>query len=66
MMGSALLVLVIPFTLLVIMPTNRQLLSSGLNKKSSHTQDLLVRWGRLHAVRSVLSFAALVVFLASA
>ena len=64
--GGALLVLVIPFTLLVIMPTNRQLLSSGLNKKSSHTHDLLVRWGRLHAVRSVLSFAALVVFLASA
>ena len=64
--GGALLVLVIPFTLLVIMPTNRQLLSSGLNKKSSHTQDLLVRWGRLHAVRSVLSFAALVIFLASA
>jgi hypothetical protein len=64
--GGALLVLVIPFTLLVIMPTNRQLLSSGLDKKSSHTNDLLVRWGRLHAVRSVLSFAALVIFLASA
>jgi hypothetical protein len=64
--GGALLVLVIPFTLLVIMPTNRQLLSSGLDKKSSRTNDLLVRWGRLHAVRSVLSFAALVIFLASA
>jgi hypothetical protein len=64
--GGALLVLVIPFTLLVIMPTNRQLLSSGLDKKSSHTNDLLVRWGRLHVVRSVLSFAALVIFLASA
>jgi hypothetical protein len=64
--GGALLVLVIPFTLLVIMPTNRQLLSSGLDKKSSHTNHLLVRWGRLHVVRSVLSFAALVIFLASA
>ncbi|MGH8566508.1 MAG: DUF1772 domain-containing protein [Gammaproteobacteria bacterium] len=48
------------------MPTNRQLLSPTLEKTSSHSRELLVRWGRLHAVRSLLSLAALVVFLVCA
>jgi Domain of unknown function (DUF1772) len=54
---------VIPFTLLVIFPTNKQLLSPALDRRSHETGRLLARWGALHAVRSVLSGLALVVYL---
>jgi hypothetical protein len=54
---------VIPFTLIVILPTNKQLLSPTLDRRSTQTELLLARWGTLHAVRSVLSGAALLLFL---
>lgn len=54
---------VIPFTLIVIMPTNNRLLATGLDSASTETRQLLEHWGRLHAVRSVLSLAASVLFL---
>jgi hypothetical protein len=58
MLGS-----VIPFTLLVILPTNKLLLSPTLDKRSVDAERLLARWGSLHAVRSVLSGLALLLFL---
>jgi hypothetical protein len=61
--GGLLLGAVIPFTLIVILPTNKQLLNPALDKHSGQTGQLLARWGRLHAVRSVLSTAALLLFL---
>jgi len=54
---------VIPFTLIVILPTNKQLLNPALDRRSVQTGRLLTRWGALHAVRSVLSGAALLLFL---
>jgi Anthrone oxygenase len=54
---------VIPFTLVVILPTNRRLLDLTLDKRSAETERLLARWSRLHAVRSVLSGFALLIFL---
>ena len=53
--AGALLGSVIPFTVLVILPTNKQLLSPALDRRSAETGRLLTRWGMLHAVRSVLS-----------
>jgi uncharacterized membrane protein len=55
LVGGLLLGAVIPFTLLVILPTNKQLLDPGLDRRSAEAAALLHRWGRLHAVRSVLS-----------
>ena len=52
---------VIPFTLFV--PTNKLLLSPALDRKSIDAERLLARWGALHAVRSVLSGLALLLFL---
>jgi hypothetical protein len=43
----------IPFTLVVIMPTNKRLLDSGLDVHSSEASALLRRWGWLHAVRTI-------------
>jgi len=51
---------VVPFTLIVIMPTNRRLLDPARDLASEETRSLLGRWARLHAVRSVLSLAAFV------
>lgn len=49
---------VIPFTLLVILPTNKGLLDPGLDRGSAEAAALLARWGRLHAVRSALGSLA--------
>ncbi len=54
---------VIPFTLLFIAPTNKELLNPSLDKGSDRANQLLSRWGRLHAVRSVLGTTALLIFL---
>jgi len=54
---------VIPFTLIVILPTNKQLLNPALDRRSVQTGRLLTRWGALHAVRSVLSALALLLLL---
>jgi hypothetical protein len=61
--AGVLLGLVIPFTLIVILPTNKQLLSPTLDRRSAETERLLTRWGALHSVRSVLSALALLLFL---
>jgi hypothetical protein len=54
---------VVPFTFLVIMPTNNKLLESGRDLSSAETRGLLIRWGRLHAVRTVLSLCGAAVYL---
>ena len=52
----------VPFTLLVIMPTNRTLLGDQ-PLGDADTRRLLQRWGRLHAVRTLLGAAAVGAFL---
>jgi hypothetical protein len=61
--GAILLGAVVPVTLLVIVPTNKQLLDPALDPRSRKAEELLIRWGRLHAMRSALSSAAFVLFL---
>jgi hypothetical protein len=63
LVAGALLGSVIPFTLFVILPTNKLLLSPTLDKQSVEAERLLARWAALHAVRSVLSALALLLFL---
>jgi hypothetical protein len=47
----------------VILHTNKLLLSPTLDRRSVEAERLLVRWGALHAVRSVLRGMALLLFL---
>lgn len=61
--GGIVLGAVIPFTLIVILPTNKQLLSPTSDRPPAQTERLLARWGTLHAVRSALSLLALLLFL---
>jgi uncharacterized membrane protein len=63
LIGGVLLVSVIPFTALAILPTNKQLLDPETANNLALAEKLLTRWGRLHAVRSVLSLASLLLFL---
>lgn len=65
LIGTLLIFAVIPFTLIVIMPTNTILLDPGIDKTSPTTRALLEKWGRLHGVRSLLSLIASAVFLLS-
>jgi len=53
---------VVPFTFVIIMPINHKLLASDRDLSSSETRELLIRWGRLHAVRTLLSLAAAMVY----
>lgn len=63
--GAALIGAVVPFTFLVIMPTNQKLLESGRDLASSETRMLLEKWAKLHAVRSALSLLASIVYVGS-
>src|SRR5262245_62007919 len=54
LVGGILLGTMVPFTLIVIMPTNRRLLDASLNTGSPVAVELLRRWGRLHAVRTTV------------
>jgi hypothetical protein len=60
--AATLILAVVPFTLLVIRPTNNQLLDPRRERQSVETFWLLKTWGHLHAVRVVLSMAASVLF----
>ena len=65
LVGGLILGAVVPFTLLVIFATNEQLqrLDPTAEGDMDRAHVLLQRWNRLHAVRSLLSFIALVTFL---
>jgi hypothetical protein len=54
---------VVPFTLFVMWPTNKQLEDPNLDISSAEARALLARWGNLHAVRSALGLIALLLML---
>ena len=60
--GGILLFAVVPFTFIIILPTNKKLQSDNLDV-SSEAEGLLRRWNALHAVRTGLSLAAFLTFL---
>jgi hypothetical protein len=60
LVGAALVGLAVPFTLIVILPTNARLLETG-DVSDEERRGLLRRWARLHWVRSALGAAGLVV-----
>jgi uncharacterized membrane protein len=62
LVGGILLVAVVPFTLLVVMPINKKLLAPDPDKDSGDARDLLTKWNRLHAVRTLLSLSAFLIF----
>ncbi len=66
LVGALLLLSVVPFTLLVIFPTNQALLDLHAKNQVGDARELLGRWNALHAVRSGLSLVAFVLMLSAA
>jgi hypothetical protein len=52
-----------PFTLIVMMPTNKRLTAIEPENAGPKSRELIRVWGRLHAVRSGLGATATVLFL---
>jgi len=63
LVGALLLLAVVPFTLLVVFPTNKRLLELHASGQIGNAYELLKRWNALHAVRSGLSLVAFVFML---
>jgi hypothetical protein len=63
LLGAALILLNWPYTLLIIMPTNRQLKAVSPERANAATRDLVLQWGRLHIARAVLGLSATAAYL---
>lgn len=61
--GAVLLLANWPYTMIVIMPTNRRLMAMRPDSPGADCRRLMEDWGRLHAVRTALGTAAMLAFL---
>jgi len=61
--GALLILANWPYTLIGIMPTNNSLKATAETDAGPTSRALLVSWGRLHAVRTVLGIAATLAYL---
>jgi hypothetical protein len=63
LVGAVLLLANWPWTLFCIMPTNKVLMETASDDAGPKTRALLVKWSRLHSVRTALGCAAILAFL---
>jgi hypothetical protein len=63
LIGAIAMVAPWPWTLLGIKPTNDALLATAPEQASPQTRALVVKWGRLHAVRTALGALATIAYL---
>jgi hypothetical protein len=63
LIGAALILANWPYTLFIIMPTNKQLNATPIDEANDVTRGLMEQWGRLHAIRTVLSILAVIDYL---
>ncbi|MBA4172125.1 MAG: DUF1772 domain-containing protein [Hyphomicrobium sp.] len=63
LLGASVLVSNWPYTMLVIMPTNTTLKNTAVESAGPATRALIEKWGRLHAVRSILGGVSTILFL---
>jgi Domain of unknown function (DUF1772) len=61
--GGLLLLANWPFTLVVILPTNKRLMEIAPQNGGAESRELIEKWGRLHALRSALGAVATMLFL---
>lgn len=63
LLGAALILMPWPYTMFIIMPTNRILKSTSPEQASDQTREFVRQWGRLHAGRSALGLIAVAAYL---
>jgi hypothetical protein len=63
LLGAVVLLANWPYTIFVIMPTNRRLTETPVDAATVETRGMIRRWGIPHAGRSALGFAATLIFL---
>jgi hypothetical protein len=63
LLGAIVLIANWPYTIFMIMPTNRRLMDTPPEAATTETRRMLERWGALHAGRSALGLLATLIFL---
>ena len=63
LVGAVLILAPWPYTMFIIMPTNKLLQATAPEQANEVTRGLIEQWGRLHAVRTALGFAATIAYL---
>jgi hypothetical protein len=59
--GAILMLANLPWTLIVIMPTNNTLMATAV--ANGESREMIKRWGTLHAIRTALGLAGTLAFL---
>src|SRR3954468_1379547 len=63
LVGAALIIAPWPYTMFIIMPTNKILKSTLPAQANQDTHNLVRQWGLLHALRSLLGVLAVIAYL---
>jgi hypothetical protein len=63
LLGAIVLLTNWPYTIIVIVPTNRRLMDTRPESATAETRRTIERWGALHAGRSALGLVATLIFL---
>lgn len=61
--GALLLLANGPWTIFCVRPTNRSLTAMKMEDAGRHSRSLIIKWNRLHSVRTALGFLAVFCFL---
>lgn len=63
LVGATLILANWPYTLFIMLPTNKLLMATAPAAVHAETRGLIEQWGRLHAIRSALGVLAVVAYL---
>ena len=63
LLGAVVLVANWPYTIFVIMPTNKKLMTIDPASAGADSRTLVQKWSALHAVRTALGLAATLIFI---
>jgi hypothetical protein len=63
LLGAVVILSAWPYTLVIIQPTNRELLATDPANAGPRTRELIEKWGRLHAGRIAMGMITTILYL---